>query len=80
VPKFSTLILHASRTFGAPAHVARVLGREPYDIYRWIAGVEQPAPAEQASLTARLQAALARPIYDAPARRRWSDHRWTLAA
>jgi hypothetical protein len=70
--EFATLVLRAAQVFGAPAHVARVLGREPHDVYRWIAGLERPAPAEQKQLQVRLRAALDGKSSSIP-RRRWVD-------
>ena len=74
MPEFATLMLRASETFGAPAYLARVLGQEPSDVYRWIAGVEAPAKAQCEQLAARLRQALAaRSTPPARAHRRWSD-------
>jgi hypothetical protein len=70
--EFATLVLRASQVFGAPAQVARVLGCEPHDVYRWIAGLERPAPAEQDQLKMRLRAALNGRSSSMP-RRRWVD-------
>ena len=74
MPEFATLMLRASEAFGAPAYLARVLGQQPSDIYRWIAGVEAPAKAQCEQLAALLRQALAdRSARPAPAHRRWSD-------
>ena len=67
--EFANLVLRASQVFGAPAHLARVLGREPHHVYRWIAGVERPAPAEQQQLKMRLRAALDGKSSSIPSRR-----------
>jgi hypothetical protein len=49
-----------------------VLGREPHDVYRWIAGLERPAPTELEHLLMRLRAALEGKSSSVP-RRRWVD-------
>jgi hypothetical protein len=74
MPEFATLMLRASEAFGAPAYLARVLGQQPSDVYRWIAGVDAPAKAQCEQLTALLRQALAeRSAPAAPAHRRWGD-------
>jgi hypothetical protein len=71
---FSRLVLRASQVFGAPAHVASIVKRPPYDVYRWIAGMAQPHPAERQQLEALLRSALHRSSYCGPMRRRrWGD-------
>ena len=70
--EFATLVLRASQVFGAPARLARVLGHEPHHVYRWIAGVERPALAEQQQLKMRLRAALDGKSSSVPSRR-WVD-------
>ena len=70
---FSTLMLRASESFGAPAYLARALGCTPRDVYSWIAGVEQPGPAERQQLERRLQGALARKSAPPVRQRRWAD-------
>ncbi|HUQ75446.1 MAG TPA: hypothetical protein VM183_12025 [Burkholderiales bacterium] len=70
---FSSLMLRASQTFGAPAYLARALGQSPRDVYRWIAGVEQPAPGERERFEALLRAALAKKAALPATRRRWVD-------
>ena len=72
--RFSTLMLHASQAFGAPAYLARALGCAPHDVYRWIAGAEDPGPAERQSLELKVQGALARRAVLHSGGRRWNDH------
>lgn len=72
--RFSTLMLHASQVFGAPAYLAKALGCAPHDVYRWIAGAEDPGPAERRDLEMRLQGALQRRATASTGARRWSDH------
>ena len=75
MPEFATLMLRASEAFGAPAQLARVLGQDSHDVYRWIAGVEAPAKAKCEQLAELLRTALAeRGVRPAP-QRRWSDRR-----
>ena len=66
-------MLRASEAFGAPAHLARVLGQQPYVVYRWIAGVEAPVKAQCEHFAAVLQAALAERAVQPRRQRRWSD-------
>jgi hypothetical protein len=73
MPEFSTLLLHASETFGAPAYLARILGQEPQEIYRWIAGIDTPAKAQCERLAARLRAALQERATSPALQRRWGD-------
>lgn len=74
MPEFATLMLRASEAFGAPAYLAKVLGQQPSDVYRWIAGVDAPAKAQRDQLSAVLRRALAdRSAPSAPAHRRWGD-------
>jgi hypothetical protein len=70
---FSSFVLRASQTLGAPAYVARALGRAPRDVYRWIAGVEQPTPGERERVEALLRVALAKKAALPATRRRWVD-------
>jgi hypothetical protein len=74
VHRFSLLMLHASQAFGAPAYLARALGCAPHDVYRWIAGAEDPGPEERRTLEMRLQGALRRRGALPAAARRWNDH------
>ena len=67
-------MLHASQVFGAPAYLAKALGCAPHDVYRWIAGAEDPGPAERRELETRLQGALQRRATASTGGRRWSDH------
>jgi hypothetical protein len=45
--RFAGLVLKASQALGAPLHLAAHLGVEPYDVYRWIAGMELPEPTRR---------------------------------
>ena len=75
MPEFATLLLRASEAFGAPAQLARVLGQDSHDVYRWIAGVEAPAKAKCEQLVVLLRAALAEREAAPAQQRRWSDRR-----
>ena len=71
---FSRLVLRASQIFGAPAYVASIVKRPPYEVYRWIAGMAHPLPGERQELEALLRSALHRSSYGGPMRRRrWGD-------
>jgi hypothetical protein len=74
VNRFAALMLQASQAFGAPAYLAKALGCAPQDVYRWIAGAEDPGPAERQQLELRVQGALARRAVLPEGGRRWSDH------
>jgi hypothetical protein len=70
---FSNLLLRASETLGAPAYLAQALGCAPVEVYRWIAGIDQPGLAERQALAMRLRGALAQRAAMQPGRRRWRD-------
>jgi hypothetical protein len=78
--RFAGLVLKASQALGAPLHLAAHLGVEPYDVYRWIAGMDLPEPIHRENFEQRLlsivEGKLARkPQFaqgPAPARR-WGD-------
>jgi hypothetical protein len=70
---FSQLLLRASQVFGAPAYVASIVKRPPYDVYRWIAGLEQPHEQDRRQLEDLLRVALHRSAALPRRRRRWSD-------
>jgi len=74
VRRFSTLMLRASQAFGAPAYLAKELGCAPHDVYRWIAGAEEPGAAERRKLELRVQRALARRAAAPTGSRRSGDH------
>jgi hypothetical protein len=74
VHRFSALMLQASQAFGAPAYLAKALGCAPHDVYRWIAGAEDPGPDERRSLEMRIQGALQRRASLPTGGRRWNDH------
>jgi hypothetical protein len=73
VHRFSLLMLQASQAFGAPAYLARALGCAPHDVYRWIAGAEDPGPEERRTLEVRVQGALERRGALSSGARRWND-------
>jgi len=55
--EFPFLLVRASRELGTMLAVAALLGEEPRQVYRWIAGVDLPEKHEQERLLARLQTA-----------------------
>jgi hypothetical protein len=79
--EFANLALRASQASGAPVHLARHLGIDPYHVYRWIAGVEELGVADREHFEIRLRAVLYEKVAiraQAPAERkarRWSDRR-----
>ena len=52
--RFAGLVLKTSQALGAPLHLAAHLGVEPYDVYRWIAGMQLPEPTRRQNLEQRL--------------------------
>jgi hypothetical protein len=52
--RFVGLVLKASQALGAPLYLATHLGVEPYDIYRWIAGMDLPEPIHRENFEQRL--------------------------
>ena len=50
---------HASRLLGGPHRLARRLGVQPDELYRWIAGVDLPAADARLELQRRMSVALA---------------------
>jgi len=67
---FPRLLLSASITMGTPLAVARLLDVAPLDVYRWMAGLEQPSTADVDASRARLRHALAARRIPAPHPRR----------
>jgi DNA-binding transcriptional regulator YdaS (Cro superfamily) len=55
---FPDLLVRASRVMGTLLGVALLLGVEPKQVYRWIAGVEYPSADRIGELRKRLQAVL----------------------
>lgn len=49
---------HASRVLGGPHRLARRLGVQPDEIYRWIAGLDLPAEGARLELQKRISVAL----------------------
>ena len=52
---FAYLLVRASKAVGNTLGVAELLEVEPVQVYRWIAGVDEPTEERLAELTARLQ-------------------------
>jgi len=73
VHRFSILMLHASQAFGAPAHLARVLGCTPQDVFQWISGTGCPGPEEQQHFERLLDGALEKMAARRSGSRRWVD-------
>ena len=57
---FPYLLVRASRLIGTMLDVAILLGVEPAQVYRWIAGVELPADERIGEFTERLENVLHR--------------------
>jgi hypothetical protein len=77
---FAGLVLRASKAMGAPLYLAKRLGVEPYDVYRWIAGTVLPEAVQQKEFERRLLSMLENKRVDPEQierrgkhTRRWSD-------
>jgi hypothetical protein len=71
---FPRLLLNASIAMGTPLAVANALGVNPLEVYRWMAGLEDPPTAHVDASRARLtQALAARRIVTPHPRRRAAD-------
>lgn len=55
---FITTAFQASRVLGGPHRLARRLGVEPDELYRWIAGLDLPTEDRRAELRKRISVAL----------------------
>lgn len=55
---FVTAAFQASRVLGGPCRLARRIGVEPDEVYRWIAGQDLPAEAARLELQARFTVAV----------------------
>ena len=51
---FAYLLVRASKAVGNTLGVAQLLEVEPLQVYRWIAGLDQPSEERRAELSARL--------------------------
>ena len=75
--RFAGLVLKASQALGAPVFLATHLGVEPYDVYRWIAGIGLPEPVYRQSFEQRLLSILegkaGRRAQGPVPERRWGD-------
>ena len=65
----------ASRALGGPHRLARRLGVEPDELYRWIAGIDLPAQGRRVDLQRRISVALVVRQPARPAARRHGDAR-----
>ena len=70
---FVTAAFQASRALGGPCRLARRLGIEPDQLYRWIAGQDLPAEAARRELQARLTGAVIGAPQPSSAYRRHGD-------
>jgi hypothetical protein len=52
--RFAGLVLRASQALGAPLYLATHLGVQPYDVYRWIAGMALPEAIHRQNFEQRL--------------------------
>ncbi|HYX67450.1 MAG TPA: hypothetical protein VE935_24795 [Burkholderiales bacterium] len=64
---------HASRVLGGPHRLARRLGVQPDELYRWIAGLDLPAEGARLELQKRISVALVALPAAQSAGRRHSD-------
>lgn len=70
---FVTAAFQASRAAGGPCRLARRLGVEPDQLYRWIAGQDLPAEAARRELQARFTVAVIGAARISSASRRHGD-------
>jgi DNA-binding transcriptional regulator YdaS (Cro superfamily) len=63
----------ASRALGGPYQLARHLGVQPDELFRWIAGLDLPAERERRELERRMSVALVSGAGRLPAQRRHGD-------
>jgi hypothetical protein len=70
---FVTAAFQASRAAGGPCRLARRLGVEPDQLYRWIAGQDLPAEGARLELQARFTVAVITGPSTSPAYRRHGD-------
>ena len=70
---FVTVAFRASRALGGPSRLARRLGVEPDELYRWMAGLDQPTGSARRELMERIIYALATRREERPALRRHGD-------
>jgi len=56
--EFPSLLVRASRELGTMLAVASLLGEEPRQVYRWIAGLDLPDRDRVGQLTERLRTVL----------------------
>jgi DNA-binding transcriptional regulator YdaS (Cro superfamily) len=71
---FVTVAFHASQTLGGPHRLARRLGVQPDDLYRWIAGLDLPAEGLRVDLQRRISRVLVVAPAAGSAGRRHGDH------
>jgi DNA-binding transcriptional regulator YdaS (Cro superfamily) len=70
---FITAAFQASQTLGGPHRLARRLGVQPDQLYRWIAGLDLPAEGLRVDLQRRIDGALLVSPAAGVARRRHGD-------
>lgn len=70
---FVTSAFHASQLLGGPCRLARRLGVEPDQLYRWIAGQDLPTEGARRELQRKIRVALLDEPALEPAHRRHSD-------
>ena len=71
---FVSAAYQASQALGGPCRLARRLGVEPDQLYRWIAGQDLPAEAARRELQARFTVAIIDHRPASSAYRRHGDH------
>jgi len=70
---FVNAAFQASRAVGGPCRLARRLGIEPDQVYRWIAGQDLPSEAARLELEARFTVAVVPEAARVGAHRRHGD-------
>jgi hypothetical protein len=70
---FISATFQASRALGGPHRLARRIGVQPDELYRWIAGLDLPAEGTRLDLQRRIDIALLIRPTDTSAMRRHGD-------
>jgi hypothetical protein len=70
---FAKTALQASQAVGSPLNLAYRLGVEPYDVFRWIAGLDVPQEPQRRDVEKRIRFVASLVSLSKPARRRHAD-------
>jgi hypothetical protein len=70
---FAKTTWQASQAVGSPLNLAYRLGVEPYDVFRWIAGLDVPQEPQRRDVEKRIRFVASLVALSKPARRRYGD-------